>query len=148
VKVTIYIDGGARGNPGPAAAGIVISDGDGTALRESGVYIGEATNNVAEYTGLVRALEAALAMEATEVEAYSDSELVVKQMAGEYRVKNKGLIPLYEEATYFSKQFDVFSLTHVRREKNVKADALVNMAIDCRRDVGDELIPTNDEDAQ
>ncbi len=148
MKVTIYIDGGARGNPGPAAAGIVISDGDGTALRESGVYIGEATNNVAEYTGLVRALEAALAMEATEVEAYSDSELVVKQMAGEYRVKNKGLIPLYEEATYFSKQFDVFSLTHVRREKNVKADALVNMAIDCRRDVGDELIPTNDEDAQ
>ncbi len=148
MKVTIYIDGGARGNPGPAAAGIVISDGDGTALRESGVYIGEATNNVAEYTGLVRALEAALAMEATEVEAYSDSELVVKQMAGEYRVKNKGLIPLYEEATYFSKQFDAFSLTHVRREKNVKADALVNMAIDCRRDVGDELIPTNDEDAQ
>jgi ribonuclease HI len=147
VKVTIYIDGGARGNPGPAAAGIVISDGDGTALRESGVYIGEATNNVAEYTGLVRALEAALAMEATEVEAYSDSELVVKQMAGEYRVKNKGLIPLYEEATYFSKQFDAFSLTHVRREKNVKADALVNMAIDCRRDVGDELIPTDDEDA-
>ena len=147
MKVIIHIDGGARGNPGPAASGIVITDGEGNLLKEAGVYIGEATNNVAEYTGLVRSLEAAVAMGATDVQAFSDSELVVKQMSGEYRVKNKGLIPLYEEAKLLAQKFDVFALTHVRREQNVKADALVNLSIDCRRDIGDELVETDDVEA-
>ena len=95
----------------------------------------------------MRSLEAAVAMGATDVQAFSDSELVVKQMSGEYRVKNKGLIPLYEEAKLLAQKFDVFALTHVRREQNVKADALVNLSIDCRRDIGDELVETDDVEA-
>ncbi len=140
MKVTIYIDGGSRGNPGPAAAGVVITDADGKALKESGVYIGRATNNVAEYTGLVEALKAALVLGATEAEVFSDSELVVKQMMGEYRVKNPGLQPLFAEAQQSARSFESISFTHVRRENNVKADALVNMAMDCQKNVGDDLI--------
>jgi ribonuclease HI len=140
VKVTIHIDGGSRGNPGPAAAGVVITDADGNALKEAGIYIGKATNNVAEYSGLVEGLKAAAVLGASEVDVFSDSELVIKQMLGEYRVKNPGLQPLFAEAKQFARSFETISFTHVRRENNVKADALVNMALDCQQNVGDDLI--------
>ncbi len=140
MKVTIHIDGGSRGNPGPAAAGVVITDADGQTLKEAGVYIGKATNNVAEYSGLIEGLKAARVLKATDVEVFSDSELVVKQMLGEYRVKNPGLVPLYSEARMLANTFEAISFTHVRREQNVKADALVNMALDCHKNIGDDLI--------
>ncbi len=137
--VTIHIDGGSRGNPGPAAAGVVITDAEGNALFEAGLFIGKATNNVAEYSGLVAALKAAAKLGAKEIDLFSDSELLVKQMLGEYRVKNAGLRPFYQEACSLVNQFDRVDISHVRREQNTQADALANMAMDCGDDIGDKL---------
>jgi ribonuclease HI len=136
LRVTAYIDGGARGNPGPAGAGVVIVDrADGAALYEGGLYLGRATNNVAEYRGLLAALAAAAVLRAEEVEVVSDSQLLVRQMTGEYRVKNAGLQPLHRRAQELAKGFARCGFRHVRREDNVRADELVNMAIDQRRNV-------------
>ena len=136
LRVRIYIDGGARGNPGPAGAGVVIVDAadDGT-LYEGGLFLGHATNNVAEYNGMLHGLKVAADLQAGEVEIVSDSELLVRQMNGQYRVKNAGLQPLYRRAQELAARFGKCSFRHVRREQNTRADALVNQAIDQKRNV-------------
>ncbi len=138
MRVVINIDGGARGNPGPAAAGVVIrSADDGTVLHEAGIYLGHATNNVAEYSGLLAGLKQAAALGAKEVEIVSDSELLVRQMNGRYRVKAPGLIPLFLQAQDLRGKFDKCIFRHVRREENKAADGLVNLAIDRKQNVED-----------
>ncbi len=138
LRVTVHIDGGARGNPGPAGAGVVIaSSDDGTVLHEGGYYLGRATNNVAEYRALIAALEAATALGASEIDVFSDSELLVRQMLGQYRVKNEGLKPLFECAGILAGKFDRFGIQHIRRERNQHADRLVNQAINAKRNVED-----------
>lgn len=136
LHVKICIDGGARGNPGPAGAGVVISDRkDGQIIYEGGIFIGQATNNVAEYSGLLHGLETAARLGAVQVDVVSDSELLVRQMTGRYRVKNEGLKPLYEKALTLAGRFDRCDYRHVRREENKEADRLVNQAIDLKRNV-------------
>ncbi|MDY7010601.1 MAG: ribonuclease HI family protein [Planctomycetota bacterium] len=137
-SVLINIDGGARGNPGPAGAGVVIqSADDGTVLFEGGFFLGEATNNVAEYQALLEALPAARKLGAESVEVCSDSELLVRQMNGRYRVKNAGLKPMFDRACRMRKKFSNFSIRHVRREENTLADKLVNQAINLKQNVED-----------
>jgi len=130
VKATLYTDGGARGNPGPAAFAYVLEDGDGEVLEAHGEKIGVATNNVAEYRGLVAGLAKAVELELTEVEVVSDSELLVKQMRGEYRVKNEALRELSVEAARLARRLDSVAYRHVRRAQNELADRLVNEALD------------------
>jgi ribonuclease HI len=125
----IHTDGGARGNPGPAAYAFVIERPDRPAFEEK-AYLGQTTNNIAEYTGLVKALERAKNLGARRVVVYSDSELMVRQMTGQYKVKNEGLIPLYRQAAAFSRGFESFAIHHVRREQNKHADRLCNEALD------------------
>lgn len=138
LAVVINIDGGARGNPGPAGAGVVIrTTDDGTVIFEGGFFIGKATNNVAEYHGLLEGLAAADKLQADAVEVLSDSELMVRQMNGQYRVKNAGLKPLYERACRLRKKFSSFTIRHVRREENKAADKLVNQAINLKGNVED-----------
>ncbi len=127
--VTIHIDGAARGNPGPAAFAFVIAAPDGRTIEESGL-LGTATNNVAEYTALVRALEYAQGLGAHKLQIHSDSELLVKQMNGEYRVKNPDLQVLYKEAKDLAAGFDSVTLRHVPRAQNAVADRLCNEALD------------------
>lgn len=135
----IHIDGGARGNPGPAAAGVVIQDADTEKyLHEAGYWLGEATNNVAEYQGLLHALKAAAALNADALHIHSDSELMVKQINGEYRVKSPNLRSLFDEARRLLTSFDDWKMTHVRREKNKLADELANRAMDAGADVNFE----------
>lgn len=129
-RVVVNVDGGARGNPGPAAVGAVASDPDGNVLGERNAYIGETTNNVAEYRALLLGLELARELGAHEVEVINDSELVAKQISGEYKVKHAGLKPLYLEAMEALRQFDSARVRSVRREANTRADALVNEALD------------------
>jgi ribonuclease HI len=129
-KLIVNVDGGARGNPGPAAVGAVASDPDGNVLGERNAYIGETTNNVAEYRALLLGLELARELGAREVEVVNDSELVAKQISGEYKVKHAGLKPLYLEAMATLRQFDSARVRSVRRESNTRADALVNEALD------------------
>ena len=124
------MDGGARGNPGPAAAAAVALAPDGEELTERGAYIGEATNNVAEYRALMLGLELARDLGAREVEIVSDSELVARQIGGEYKVKHAGLKPLYLEAMRSLREFERWSVRTVRREGNVRADELVNETLD------------------
>jgi len=136
--VLINIDGGARGNPGPAGAGVVIqSADDGTVLFEGGFFLGKATNNVAEYQALLEALPAARNLGADSVEVRSDSELLVRQMNGQYRVKNAGLKPMFDQACRMREKFSSFSIRHVRREENTLADKLVNQAINLKQNVED-----------
>jgi dinuclear metal center YbgI/SA1388 family protein len=128
--VTLWTDGGSRGNPGPSAIGIVIEDDEGRVRAEVGRCIGVATNNVAEYQALIEGLRLALELGAREVDVVSDSELLVKQMSGEYRVKNEGLKDLLTAAKDCASQFDRVGIRHSAREENVRADALVNKALD------------------
>jgi len=130
VKARLSTDGGARGNPGPAAYGYVLETEDGTVLAAHGEAIGRATNNVAEYRGLVAGLEKAAELGVDELEVVSDSELLVKQMAGEYRVKNETLKALWEEASDLEQRFRKVRYTAVRRAHNELADRLVNEALD------------------
>jgi ribonuclease HI len=130
VKAKLSTDGGARGNPGPAAYGYVLETPDGTVLDARGETIGVATNNVAEYRALVAGLEAAIAYGVTELEVVSDSELVVKQMRGEYKVKNEALRQLSLKAARLARELDAVTYTAVRREHNELADRLVNEALD------------------
>jgi ribonuclease HI len=130
VKARLSTDGGARGNPGPAAYGYVLETEDGTVLDAHGETIGVATNNVAEYRALIAGLEKALELGVGEVEVVSDSELMVKQMRGEYRVKNEALRGLFFEASRLARQVGNVSYTAVRREHNTLADQLVNDALD------------------
>jgi ribonuclease HI len=129
-KVVVNVDGGARGNPGPAAVGAVAADPDGNVLAERGAYIGETTNNVAEYRALLLGLELARELGAGEVEVINDSELVARQIGGEYKVKHAGLKPLFLDAMRELRGFDAWAVRSVRREHNTRADALVNEALD------------------
>ena len=136
--VTIHIDGGARGNPGPAAAAAVVrADDDGTVLHEAGVFLGRATNNIAEYRALLLGLNAAASLNAAKVEVLSDSQLLVRQMNGEYRVKSANLQPLQEDAMLLAGRFESCTFRHIRREENEHADRLVNRAINLKRNVED-----------
>ncbi len=130
MKARLFTDGGARGNPGPAAYGVVLEAEDGTVLAAEGRAIGTATNNVAEYSGLVAGLRKALELGVTDLEVVSDSELIVKQMRGEYRVRNEALRTLFLEATALARRFDTVEYRHVRRAHNELADRLVNEALD------------------
>jgi ribonuclease HI len=133
VKATLYTDGGARGNPGPAAYAYVLEAEDGTVLDARGEAIGVATNNVAEYRALVAGLAHAVEAGVRELEVVSDSELLVKQMRGEYRVKNRSLQALFREASQQARRLHAVSYRHVRREHNELADRLVNDALDAAR---------------
>lgn len=130
MKVVLHVDGGARGNPGPAAVGVVVSAPDGSVLERIGQPIGETTNNVAEYRALLLGLERARALGAIEVEAISDSELVVRQVHGDYRVKQATLRDLHRQALAELAAFERWELRHVPRAQNAEADALVNAALD------------------
>ena len=130
MKARLSTDGGARGNPGPAAYGYVLEAEDGTVLAAHGETIGTATNNVAEYRALVAGLEKALELQVDEVDVISDSELLVKQMRGEYKVKNAALRELWDEATDLARKLRSVRYTAVRREHNELADRLVNEALD------------------
>jgi tryptophan 2,3-dioxygenase len=134
VQVVVHVDGGARGNPGPAAAAAVASTPDGRVLDQVAVTLGHATNNVAEYRALLLGLERAAALGATEVEVVNDSELVAKQVTGEYKVKNRDLAPLHAQALELLRGFERWSIRSVPRAENAEADALVNRALD-----GDEI---------
>lgn len=124
------IDGGSRGNPGPAAYGVVMRDGRGEVVARLKKYIGQNTNNVAEYFGLIAALDYAQAHGIRALRVESDSELLVKQMRGQYKVKSEELKPLFERAKKMSQTLEMFRIEHVYREQNREADALVNQALD------------------
>jgi len=125
----IYTDGGSRGNPGPAGIGAVITK-DGQSVASISEFLGVTTNNVAEYTALIKALEKSLECGIEKVEVRTDSELMVRQMKGEYRVKNEGLKPLFLKAQALKNRFASFAIVHVRREYNKEADRLANQAMD------------------
>lgn len=129
-RAVVNVDGGARGNPGPAAIGVVVRDGDGEVLEKLGEKIGEATNNVAEYRALLKGIELAAAHGANDLELIGDSELVVRQVEGRYKVKNAGMKELHAEVKKALRDFDSWSIRHVRRAENADADRLVNEALD------------------
>lgn len=132
-KVIVHSDGGARGNPGPAAIGVTIERADGKMIAEISEYIGETTNNIAEYTAVLRGLETLQALNTAPdslIDWKLDSELVVKQLSGEYKVKNPGLQPLHQAIRDKRVAFPQLIFSHVRREENKEADRLVNEALD------------------
>ena len=129
-RLVVHVDGGARGNPGQAAVAAVVATPDGDVVAERGERIGVATNNVAEYRALLLGLALAAEHGARAVELVGDSELVVRQVRGEYRVKDAGLKPLHAEVRAALTGFDEWSIRHVRREQNARADALVNATLD------------------
>ena len=128
--ITVYIDGGARGNPGPAGYGVRVEDASGTLIDELHGGLGVATNNVAEYNGLLAALQWALAHNERDVHVRSDSELLVRQMRGEYKVKHPGLQPLYAKARLLAAKLGRVRFEHVRRAQNKEADRLSNLGMD------------------
>lgn len=128
--LVLHVDGGARGNPGPAAIGVVISDADGEVLEELAERIGVATNNVAEYRAVLRGLDRATALQASEVRIINDSELVARQLTGVYKVKHPAMKPLHEQASTALRAFERWQITSVPRAQNARADALVNRALD------------------
>jgi len=130
VEATLFADGGSRGNPGPAASAAVLLDPEGDLLEEIGAYLGVATNNVAEWTALILGLEAAAKRGISRLAVRLDSELVVKQLRGEYRVKHEGLQPLYRRATQLLRAFGEVEIRHVPRKQNAVADRLVNRLLD------------------
>jgi ribonuclease HI len=129
-KLTVNVDGGARGNPGPAAIGVVVRNDAGAVVEQVGETIGKATNNVAEYRALLRGLELATAHGADEVELIGDSELVVRQIEGRYKVKHADMKELHAQARAMLADFDSWSIRHVKRAQNADADKLVNEALD------------------
>lgn len=138
---TLHTDGGSRGNPGPAGSGFVLRDASGATVCASGHFLGHATNNRAEYDGLVRGLASARAHGCERLDVKMDSELIVRQMTGRYRVKNEGLKEPYAKAMALVKEFEYVRFAHVPREENTEADRLANEAMDARTDVGDEAVP-------
>ncbi len=136
-KLTLYVDGGARGNPGPAAAGVVLRNEGGTSLLEAGYLLGTLTNNQAEYSALLIGVRAARQAGAKSLTIYSDSELMVKQLMGEYRVKAGGLKPLFEDVQNQLLGLARWKIHHVLRDNNRRADELVNQALDTGEDVTD-----------
>jgi ribonuclease HI len=147
VKATLHCDGGARGNPGPAAIGVVLRDSSGGAVGEIARTIGETTNNVAEYTAVIEGLKLALERGVTDIDVHLDSQLVVSQLRGEWKIKSAGLRGLAVEARRLLGRFSSFSLTHVRRAHNADADKLVNQALDADQadELGPEWVPDEDD---
>jgi ribonuclease HI len=133
-RLVVHVDGGARGNPGPAAIAAVLADPDGTVLDERSETIGRATNNVAEYRALMLGIDRAAALRARELELIGDSELIVRQVRGEYRVKDPALRELHAQVKAALAGFDRWSIRNVPREDNAHADRLVNEALDANRD--------------
>lgn len=131
-EILANIDGGARGNPGPAAYGVVVRDARGEVIKEWGEYLGIQSNNVAEYSGLLAALDYAVRAGHASVKVFSDSELMVRQMLGEYKVKNPALKELYDRAQALVRKLQRFAIEHVLRERNREADRLVNQVLDDR----------------
>ena len=129
MAIEVYVDGAARGNPGPAGIGVVIKDGP-KLIEEIGAYIGKSTNNIAEYMALVRGLEEVLIRGYKSASFFSDSELLVKQLNGEYKVKHENLIPLHYHVLTLVDRMKDFSIKHVTREKNEHADKMANKGID------------------
>ncbi len=144
-KVVVHVDGGSRGNPGPAAAAAVATAPDGSALGERAAYIGEATNNVAEYKAIQLGIELARELGASELELVNDSQLVARQIGGEYKVKNKGLMPLFTETMKALRDFDRWSVRDVRREQNERADQLVNEELDRQAGGGGDAAEDDDD---
>lgn len=132
----IHIDGGSRGNPGPAGVGVMLQwDDQDAPFHEAGYFLGEATNNFAEYQGLLKALDVAFAAEARTLEINSDSQLLVRQLLGQYRVKSPNIKPLYQQAVDSLKRFEQWNINHIYRDKNKRADQLANMAMDAIDDI-------------
>ena len=129
-KLVLYTDGCCKGNPGPAGIGVVIKDSRKKILKELSEYIGEATNNIAEYSALIRGLEVAGDLGAEDITVFMDSELIVKQLSGEYRVKDDGMKKLFLQTLEVLKDFKSFDIKHIDRSKNKEADKLANRAID------------------
>ncbi|MCF7846893.1 MAG: ribonuclease HI family protein [Candidatus Gracilibacteria bacterium] len=129
-KAVLFADGGARGNPGPAGAGCILLDEDKKMIAQDSVWCGIQTNNFAEYTGLIRGLELALENKITELEVFLDSNLIVEQMSGNWKIKNANLRPLWERACALREQFEAIQFAHIPREKNTRADRLANQAMD------------------
>jgi uncharacterized repeat protein (TIGR04076 family) len=134
-RIELYVDGGSRGNPGPAASAYVIKRSSGETVKAKGFHLGHSTNNVAEYTALLRGLEAIMTLGVRELDIYSDSELMVKQIIGEYRVRSQDLMELFEQVQRKLLNFDRWQIKHIRREFNKEADRLVNETLD----FGDEI---------
>lgn len=132
----LYTDGGARGNPGPGGAGFVLKGESGELITSGGKFLGTVTNNVAEYEALLWGLRVAAERSVARLQVFSDSELLVKQMNGVYRVKHPNMIPLFEQAKQLCTRFESVKVQHVRREANSEADALANQAMDARDFVG------------
>jgi len=145
--LTLEFDGGSRGNPGPAGIGVVVRAKDGTPIVTLGRFIGRATNNVAEYRALITAMEEAKNLGAKKIIIRGDSELIIKQMKGEYRVKHPDMKDLYDEAQFLIHQFDEATITHNLRHKNELADRLANLAMDRKRDVTDANVDESPIDA-
>ena len=141
----LQADGAARGNPGPAAYGFVLTDSAGVEVAEEGKALGHATNNVAEYRGLIAGLERARLLGVRRLAVRLDSELVVRQLRGEYRVKNPGLKPLYARASALCREFDEIDIQHIRREENKRADAVANAALDAASEKKKIQEPTTGE---
>ena len=133
MKLIVHVDGGARGNPGPAAAAAVVTTPEGEVVDEASEFLGRATNNVAEYRGLILGLDRAKALGATEIEVYNDSELVAHQINGRYKVKHPDMKPLYEQAIARLRSFGRWRVLNVPRAQNAEADALVNRELDAQR---------------
>lgn len=130
MKLIIFTDGASRGNPGEAGIGIHVTNSVGDSLMEISEYLGKTTNNVAEYKALIRGLEEARKYSPQEIQVFSDSELIVKQITGIYRVKNEGLLPLYKRVVEMLQEFPQWKVDHIPREKNKIADKLANKGID------------------
>jgi phosphoribosylglycinamide formyltransferase-1 len=139
MNAILYTDGGARGNPGPAAAAFVLADQKNNPLLARAFFLGKTTNNIAEYTALARGLEAAREVKAAKVLVRSDSELIVRQIKGEYKVKSPGLSELYSQCMELLAQFEGWQIEHVPRERNIEADNLVNRAIDAESNVEENV---------
>jgi ribonuclease HI len=146
-RAALRTDGGARGNPGPAGAGFVI-EVDGEVVCAAGRYLGECTNNVAEYEAVIWGLENCLELGYRKVTVFSDSELLVKQLNGQYCVKNEGLKPLFKRTLELLRKYESFDVVHVRRENNRQADALANEAMDARDTVGNPACEPGGSPAQ
>jgi len=134
-KIIVHTDGGSRGNPGPSAAGFVLSRPDGAQLLGKAFFLGRATNNVAEYTAIVKALEGAKQIGATQIKVFSDSELLVRQVNGKYKVKSEQIRPLFEQTIDLLDKFEKWEVEYITREQNKRADGLVNEALNLRKDV-------------
>jgi formyltetrahydrofolate-dependent phosphoribosylglycinamide formyltransferase len=134
-EVIAYTDGASRGNPGPAAAGFILTDTSGIQLQGEAFFLGQTTNNIAEYTAILKALEAAKRLSANQLTIFSDSELLVKQLNGDYKVKSEQIRSLFSQAIDLLEEFDNWKVQHIAREKNQQADKLVNRALNLERDV-------------